>query len=374
MISDPDLVLELFEKRAANYSDREENAMANLTGWNTDILFLHYGPTLKRYRTMLNRALNNRVATDYIPLQQHEVQKLMMRLIEEPKDFMSHIRLLAASIAIRLAYGHKVESYDDQFVRTAEKHMEGFSDMQEWHWMVNVFPILRYLPDWPSVIPFRRRAAEIKQVVDAHREKPFAAAQEQMAAGTAEISFVSRLLQSEDGGPVDHETSEHVKCVASTLYAAGSDTTVSAVQSFFLAMTLYPEVQAKAKAEVTSFLNQRLASDGSYGIILPADRPSLPYTSALIRELLRWHPIVPIAGHRSGDRDDNNVIVKGETYRIPARSIVGANIWHIFHNPDVYESPEIFMPERFLTKNPPPEPETYAFGFGRSTAVNVDIN
>ncbi|KAG9103433.1 hypothetical protein FRC06_010851 [Ceratobasidium sp. 370] len=372
IISDPSIAVELFEKRAANYSDKPEIEMAKLIGWDKDILFLQYGPMLKRYRTMLNRALNNRVAPDYILLQQHEVQRFMKRLIEKPSEFMDHVRLLAASIAVRIGYGYKVESFNDRFVQTAEKHMAGFSEcIQPWGWAVNIFPPLRYLPQWLPIAPFQRRALEARHTFSTHCEEPFAYVQDRMAAGVAEDSFTSKLLYSEDGTPVDDETKEHIKArsIAATLYAAGSDTTVSAVQSFFLAMTLYPEVQAKAQAEISTYLQSRLISDGARTMILPADRPDLPYTSALVRELLRWHPIVPMVGHRSSHQDDNNVVSGGKTYRIPARSSVIVNVWKIMHNPDVYEEPERFMPERYLAANPSPDPEAYAFGFGRSNLL-----
>ncbi|KAG8710027.1 hypothetical protein FRC08_017723 [Ceratobasidium sp. 394] len=208
IVSDPGIASELFEKRAANYSDKEVE-MGKLIGWDTDVLLLQYGPKLKRYRTMLNRALNNRVALDYISLQQHEVQRFMKRLIEEPSEFMDHVRLLAASIAVRIGYGYKVKSFSDRFVQTAEKHMEGFSEcLQPWGWAVNIFPPLRYLPNW---LPFQRRALQAKRIFTTHREEPFAYVQDQMAAGTAEDSFTSKLLYSEDGTPMDDETKEHIK-------------------------------------------------------------------------------------------------------------------------------------------------------------------
>ncbi|KAG8710025.1 hypothetical protein FRC08_017721 [Ceratobasidium sp. 394] len=370
VISDPHLATELFEKRATNYSDKEENQMAKSIGWDTDILFTHYGPKLRFYRTMLNRALNNRVALDYVPLQQHEVQKFMKRLIDTPNEFMAHVRLLASSIAVRIAYGYKVHSYDDPFVQTAEKHMEGFSiAVQPWNWAVNIFPFLRHLPDWLPIAPFQRRALKARRVFNEHREKPFAYVEEQMAAGTAEDSFTSKLLQAEDGAPVDDEMKYHVKSIAATLYAAGSDTTVSAVQSFFLAMALYPEVQARAQAEIATYFKAQSTGDISNRMISLEDRLHLPYTSALVHELLRWHPIAPIVGRRSSLQDDNNVISGGKTYRIPAKSHVVVNVWKILHNPNVYDQPERFMPERYLVADPPPLPETYAFGFGRSNLL-----
>jgi cytochrome P450 len=66
---------------------------ADRGGWEHDIIFMEYNPTLKYYRTLLQRALNNRVALDYVLLQEHEVRRYMRRLIEAPDNFMKHIHL-----------------------------------------------------------------------------------------------------------------------------------------------------------------------------------------------------------------------------------------------------------------------------------------
>ncbi|KAG9092479.1 hypothetical protein FS749_015728 [Ceratobasidium sp. UAMH 11750] len=370
ILSDYHIVSELVEKRAANYSNKGANGMAKLIGWDKDILFMAYGPTFKRYRTMLSRALNNRVSLDYVPVQQHEVQRFLKRLLDQPSEFMEHVHLLAASIAVRIAYGHKVESHDDDFVKVAEEHMAGMSElMLPWKWIVNVIPPLRHLPTRFPIFPFQRRAAQAKRIFDTHCEAPFAYVQEQMATGTAEDSFTSKLLQPEDGRPVDNQDKEHIKCIAATLYGAGSDTTVSGVQSFFLAMALYPDVQAKAQAEIAAYLKDQ----SSRGMISLTDRPHLPYTSALVRELLRWHPIVPLTPRRVGKEDDDNVVSGGKTYRIPAGSLIMINMWKMLQDPEVYEHPKRFMPERYLVTNPPPDPETYAFGFGRRVCPGLHI-
>ncbi|QRV89138.1 cytochrome P450 family protein [Ceratobasidium sp. AG-Ba] len=374
LISDPQLISELFEKRAANYSDRGINTMSKLIGWEQNIVFMPYGPLHKRYRTMLQRALNNRVSLDYIPLQQHEVIRFMRRLAEKPEDFMAHVHLMAASIAIRIAYGYKVDSANDRFVQVAEELMAAFSDVSApATWSVNVLPMLRFLPTWFPFISFHQRIQEVRRMNEIAENEPFQFVQEQMAKGIAEDSFTSKLLQPEDGQPVEEENKQFIKSLASTLYGAGSDTTVSGVQSFFLAMTLYPEVQEKAQAEIAAYMEQRLANDDPSKIILPADRPNLPYTSALVRELLRWHPILNVVAHKSSTKDDYNVVSGGKAYRIPAESLVVANVWKIMHDPEVYPEPDRFKPERFLVDNPPPEPENYAFGFGRRLCPGIHI-
>jgi hypothetical protein len=62
--------------------------------------------------------------------------------------------------------------------------------------------------------------------------------------------------------------------------------TVSAIYSFFLAMTLHPEVQRKAQEEIDRVVgNDRLPSF--------ADRQQLPYVDAIAKEVFRWNAVAP---------------------------------------------------------------------------------
>lgn len=62
------------------------------------------------------------------------------------------------------------------------------------------------------------------------------------------------------------------------------------MQIFFLAMTLYPEVYKRLQEEVDHVVgHDRLPSF--------ADRPHLPYVSAVIKETLRWQTILPSGAH-----------------------------------------------------------------------------
>ena len=63
--------------------------------------------------------------------------------------------------------------------------------------------------------------------------------------------------------------------------------TVSAVVTFILAMTLYPEVQRKAQAEIDQIVGNSRLPDFS-------DEAVLPYVQAVLKEVLRWHPVTPL--------------------------------------------------------------------------------
>jgi cytochrome P450 len=68
--------------------------------------------------------------------------------------------------------------------------------------------------------------------------------------------------------------------------------TVSAMISFFLALTLFPQVQRRAQAELDVVVGRdRLPTFD--------DRPHLPYIEALCKELMRWQMVTPIGTVRS---------------------------------------------------------------------------
>ena len=89
----------------------------------------------------------------------------------------------------------------------------------------------------------------------------------------------------------------------------------AALQRFFVAMSLYPDVQKKAQAELDAVVGpHRLPEFG--------DRESLPYICALVKELLRWHVVTPICvPHRVVADDEYN------GYHIPAHSTIIGNTW-----------------------------------------------
>ena len=89
------------------------------------------------------------------------------------------------------------------------------------------------------------------------------------------------------------------------------------MQGAFLGMSLYPEVQQKARAEL-----DRVVGRGR----LPNfdDLDSLVYINAIVKESLRWHTVVPLGiPHRTTEDD----FFCG--YFVPGGSVVIANLWSV---------------------------------------------
>lgn len=126
--------------------------------------------------------------------------------------------------------------------------------------------------------------------------------------------------------------------------------------AFVQAMLLYPNVQRKAQEELDRVVGRDRLPE-------VADRQSLPYVSAIVKEILRWNPILPAVYHKSLADDWY------EGYFIPAGSIVIGNTWAVLNDAERYPDPEPFKPERFLTADGQldsqvPDP-VEVFGYGR---------
>ncbi|KAG8746036.1 hypothetical protein FRC10_006375 [Ceratobasidium sp. 414] len=148
--------------------------------------------------------------------------------------------------------------------------------------------------------------------------------------------------------PVEEE--DHLKWAASTLFGAGSDTTVSSTMSFVLAMLQHPEIQARAQEEI-----DRVVGSGRLPEV--EDRTNMPYIQAIIREVLRWQPVLRLGFPRVSTKDDVY-----RSYFIPKGSIIMLNVWAITRDKSVYANPDTFEPGRFLA---PSVPDAPVFGLGR---------
>jgi cytochrome P450 len=82
------------------------------------------------------------------------------------------------------------------------------------------------------------------------------------------------------------EQEQLVKDIAGVTYVGGSDTTVSAVTSYFLAMVTYPNVQRLLQEELDRVVGRERLPEF-------ADAENLPYLEAVMRECFRWLPILP---------------------------------------------------------------------------------
>lgn len=122
-------------------------------------------------------------------------------------------------------------------------------------------------------------------------------------------------------------------------------------------MAVHPEIQKKAQKEIDQLL-------GGERLPTLSDQDNLPYISAMIKEIYRFHAPLPISVPKLLKEDDN---YKG--YFLPKGATIIENIWAVFHDPAVYPELHIFNPERFLKNGKlnqsVKDPEDRVFGSSR---------
>ncbi|KAJ7065511.1 cytochrome P450 [Mycena amicta] len=352
---------ELFERRSSIYSDRARFPMlVELMGWHWSIGFMKYGDVWRAHRKMMHDSFNVTAVQQFRLQETVAAHELLRNLLHDPDDVMLSFRHMAGKLIMDIAYGIKVRTEADPYIDMNEEAMHGLSvASMPGAFLVDTFPALKYVPSWFPGAGFKRQAARWRKVRLDSVELPFEETRKNMMLGTAAPSYASIRLQALDTSSA-HDGFEEVNVVRNTaaaIYGAGSDTTVAALGWFVFAMLAYPEVQKKAQDELDTVL-------GHGNLPTFEDEPSLPYVTALVKEVLRWRTIGPIGiPHYIAVEDEYH------GYRIPAGSIVIGNAWALLHDKDIYPEPESFKPERFLLdgklNHDVRDPNMAAFGFGR---------
>lgn len=123
------------------------------------------------------------------------------------------------------------------------------------------------------------------------------------------------------------------------MFIAGSDTSGSTTEWAMAELLRNPEVMQKARKELIQVI-------GINNEVKESDIPRLAYIQAIVKETLRLHPPVPLLlPYVAG----NDVEVSG--YTIHKGTQVLINAWSIGRNPNFWDDPLLFQPERFLRSN-----------------------
>ncbi|KAE8318233.1 cytochrome P450 [Aspergillus transmontanensis] len=358
ILNDRQTVTDLMEKRSGLHSSRPQLPIAEITDWDDTLGLLPYNSRFRAYRKALHQEMGTPASiSKYHNIIDMETHRLVFRILENPEDLVQHIRKEAGSIILRVGYGYVTESHArDPLVDLVDKAMEDFSQLVlPGAWLVNFIPMLKYLPSWFPGNGWQETAKAYKKRVTAMRDVPYAFVRRQLKQQNHVPSYVSSLLEQ---GNVEPGSEEEIvaKWSAQSLYGGGAETSVSSLACFFQAMVLNPDVQKRAQEEIDRVVGTSRLPDMS-------DRGNLPYINAVVKEVLRWHPVTPLGVTHAASEDDTY-----NGYFIPKGSILVSNIWAIAHDPDLYHDAIAFKPERFLGVNgrtPEYDPHLLSFGFGR---------
>ncbi|KAF9562064.1 cytochrome P450 [Agrocybe pediades] len=358
VLSSLERVHDIFDKRSANYSDRTPLTMlVELIGFDFNMAMMPYGSWWRRHRRLFNEYFHQNAVHQYQPIQTRGTRAFLQRLLVTPEDFMHHTRHTFAATIMDVTYGIKVKDFDDPYIIRAERSLEGLAAAGvPGSFLVDFVPALKYVPSWFPGASFKRKAAVWRRYNGEVAGIPFQYVEDKYEQGSAPPSVAASMIGRlpNKGDPTRDEERIVARNAAALAYLGN----VSALQSFFLAMTIYQDVQKKAKEELDHVV-------GSSRLPEFHDRKDLPYINAIVKETMRWNLVNPLAfGHMSTEDDEY------DGFFIPKGTIVIGNAWLLLHDPAVFSDPEEFQPERYL-KNGQLDPDARdpddcgAFGYGR---------
>ncbi|KAF0325749.1 cytochrome p450 oxidoreductase [Colletotrichum asianum] len=354
VINDPQVALDILEKKSAEFSSRPSlTFIGELVGWDKATGGIPYNDIFRLHRKVFARIIGTKTtAAQFDDLQEAEVGHFLLHVLDNPGNLKEHIHKEAGTVALKIAYGYNADQFKkDPLLSKMNKVMDDFARSAVLgRYLVDFFPILKYLPDWFPGTYWKRQAKQYRVEFHDAVERPYKFVETQMAEGRENLSYLAKAMATSEDTPEDVHNN---MWTAGSIFSGAADTSVASVNAFFLAMAKFPEAQRRAQEEIDRVV-------GSDRLPTVSDRDNLPYLEALIKEVLRWHTIAPMGLlHMSSEEATYS------GYRIPKGSLVLCNIWWFMHNPELYKNPSEFRPERFLGAEPETDPRRYVFGFGR---------
>ncbi|KUI72937.1 Isoflavone 2'-hydroxylase [Cytospora mali] len=354
-------VRDLFDSRGkgAIYSDRPYFFIADYVipkppGTDLHLVLARHGAKWRRARKTIAEYLSDKEVDKLVSVQDAESSQLMLEFLnscggDEGRGGLTayHRYVLRYFGAVILAsvFGLRGKDSDPQ-----SRVMRFFAIQEEWAGIldqgqvppVDIFPWLRYVPDfltpWKG---WKKRLEFLKEKQSHFYHELLSETQARVTAGKSADCFLSKLISDQEeavqsGQAKDVYSQLELDYIGGFLLEGGADTTAAAFGTFLLAMAAYPEIQKLAQEEVDKVF-------GPDNMPHVAEGKTLPFLKACFLEALRWRPPFPTAFPHANTADDTY-----QGYSIPKGTTIIANAWAISHDPDEFEDPDTFHPQRYL--------------------------
>ncbi|KAF4630577.1 hypothetical protein G7Y89_g7566 [Cudoniella acicularis] len=377
VISDPEVAVDLMEKRSSKYSSRPRSVMLREVYGTRSLLLQPYGKAWSSRRKLFHRGLTPTAISTYKARQEAEATRTAFRILETPLSWERALDTFAAALVFSIAYGRRIDTLEASVITERFKFLRVLATLNvPGRYKAESFPILRHVPNF--LAPWKKEIEEAG--------KAEAAANMALVDGV-KMDIQSKWEKGDEAAPsltkmlLDIRENEGIPMsdvdfayISAGVFGAGADTTSATLCSAIFAFVTHPAALKTAQVEMDAVI-------GSGRTPTFDDEKNLPYMSALVKEVLRWRPVAVMGG-------TPHATTEGDVYRgwyIPAGTGVMSNLWAISLNEEYYPNPNLFDPARYLEETDPryvPELEgkthpgkggLSAFGWGRRRCVAADL-
>ncbi|XP_038717985.1 cytochrome P450 CYP82D47-like [Tripterygium wilfordii] len=207
----------------------------------------------------------------------------------------------------------------------------------------DALPFLRWL-DLGGVEKSMKKAAKeldiyVEEWLEEHKKKR---SERKSDNGIVEEDFMDVMLSVFDDDDQLENFAHHSahtinKAMCLAIILAASDTTKTTLTWALSLLLNHPDVMKKVQQELAAHI-------GPDKPVKESDVKSLVYLEAVVKETLRLYPPGPLGLPHESMED---CTVAG--YHVPSGTRILYNLWKIQQDPQVWENPSEFKPDRFLT-------------------------
>ncbi|KAK7032178.1 hypothetical protein VNI00_013352 [Paramarasmius palmivorus] len=385
VVNSMEVAKELMDKRSALTADRPKHHMVDKVTNGLNLALARYSDTWRDMRKAAHTILTPKAVVNHLPIQRAETVQVLHDFLTTPDDFFRHIGRYANSVIMSVLFGKRCPRFE------TPESTAFFESMEIWNRCVSpvvppvdLLPFLDYIPErwaWWKGLALDTRAKQRRLyfgLLD-ECEKRMAKGEEngsymeEVLVRQKELGLSKEMIGSAASLMYSHTLSADISASANrylggVLLEGGSDTTSSFLKYLLIVLIAFPHVQRKAQAEMDRVV-------GHERIPNLADLEHLPYIRALIKEVHRFRPVAPLVPHAA------LADIEYRGYMIPRGTTIFVNTYGIYHNPDHFDDPETFNPDRYLLHeygikkgvDPTIFRDNIVFGYGRRSCPGIHL-
>jgi len=346
VLSDHKLIKAAFGK--SDFAGRPKTEFGNILGgygiinaegqlWKNNRRFLHQQKFGMKHWGMGSEQMEARV--------KQEVYYFLNSIRDEKTNPFNPAPILNCAISnviCSIIMSTRFHHNDKKFKRFMYLFDEGFRLFNLTGAMV-FLPVLKHLPGTTSALNDLKKNRDemlefVRYIIKDHRDTIDIDAPRDLVD-----SYLIGMENAKKAGNLDQmfdqDPERQLEQIILDIFSAGVETLKTTLQWAILFMIHNPEVRRKVQEEIGSVVD---------GDRLPSmdDMTHLPYTRATIYEVMRRSTVVPMGTTHATDRT-----VELEGHIIPKNTHVIPLLHGVHMDPEVWEEPEVFRPERFLTED-----------------------
>ncbi|CAH1253821.1 CYP2U1 [Branchiostoma lanceolatum] len=324
-------IQEALVKKGEDFSDRRR------VNDSLGIVFAPYGPFWKEQRKFTMAGLRDfgfgkRSLEGRILEEAEALRGEIMKTDGKPFNILSMLRKAVTNVICSIVFGARHEPDDAAFNTFLEDTEIRFQ---------SPLPVNRFyqkLRHLPRVLATGRSAQAIHEAMERMRKFVKTKVDErQRHFDPNDIrGFVDAYIQEMRSGHKENFTDKQLAYILLDLITAGGDTTTQTLYWALLYMIIHPDKQERAGEEINR----------TFGDSAPpttAKRKEVPFTEAVVSEVQRINSVTPLTiPHVTS----NDTVMHG--YNIPRGTMVQVNLWSVLMDPNIWDEPDQFKPERFL--------------------------